>query len=80
MGWCRNLHPWKTLTPTPEPTRPRSLTLNCEEPAVVAVRAARAQGTAARRRLIHIEVLEIRRGKSPLIIGDLDPLPASPSA
>jgi hypothetical protein len=38
--------------------------------------AEAAQRRAARRRLRHVEVLEIRRGKSPLILRDLDPFPA----
>jgi len=34
---------------------------------------------AAQRRLAHVEVLTIRRGKSPLILEDLDPPPTSSS-
>jgi hypothetical protein len=45
----------------------------------IATVAVAAQGAAARRSLGHVEVLEIRRGKSPLILGDLDPIPASSS-
>ena len=36
--------------------------------------------TTTRSRLIHVEVLAIRRGRSPLILKGLDPYPASPSA
>lgn len=42
---------------------------------VVTAPAASAQGTAARRKVRNVEVLQIRRGRSPLILRDLDPSP-----